>query len=311
MSPSDNSQYVDASLVPDADFDDALRRVSYQPGMLLGLEATRSEQDFHRRRLTRHGYWLHGSGTVAGLRVSLAADDPGDDMTQVRARLLVSPGIGVDGLGREVTVGEPYWIDLGAWLSTQYSDADAWGALVRDGLDAERNILWLTVTMRYQDVPSGLQPVMATDVNAGTDPVEPSRIKDSVCLELIAELPGVPQIWPHPFAAHNGLPDYASLADKLGPGERALLEGASGQTRRQLELGARLLFALGEDGHALETRQKATITAAELARTMLARIAVQLTEDRQLIVNPNRIDVDNLSRPFLFNAATLARLVRE
>jgi hypothetical protein len=165
--------------------------------------------------------------------------------------------------------------------------------------------------MRYQDVPSGLQPVMATDVNAGTDPVEPSRIKDGVCLELLAERPEVPQAWPHPFVAHNGLPDYTGLTDRLSKSERDLLEGSSGQTRRQLELGARLLYVLGDDGHALETRQKATITAAELARTMLARIAVQLTKDRQLIVDPRRIEVDNLSRPFLFNAATLARLVRE
>jgi len=43
---------------------------------LLGVEATRDEQDYHRRRLVRHQYWLHGSGTVAGLAVVLEARDP-------------------------------------------------------------------------------------------------------------------------------------------------------------------------------------------------------------------------------------------
>ena len=53
-----------------------LKRVNYAPGMLLGIEATLAEQDYHRRRATRHGYWLHGAGTVAGLRVSLQSRTP-------------------------------------------------------------------------------------------------------------------------------------------------------------------------------------------------------------------------------------------
>ncbi|NTV11881.1 MAG: hypothetical protein HGA47_14110, partial [Zoogloea sp.] len=180
---------IDASLADDASFDDALRRVSYQPGMLLGLDATRSEQDYHRRRHNRHAYWLHGSGTVAGLRVTARGDDPGNDTDPAKVRLMVSPGVGVDGLGREVCVSEPYCIDLAAWLSTQYEDADAWGALIRDGYAAADNLLWLKVTMRYQDCPAGLQPVLATGVNAGTDPVQASRMLDCVLFELVAERP--------------------------------------------------------------------------------------------------------------------------
>ncbi len=68
------NQTEDASLLPDSQFQEPLARVSYQPGMLLGLEATRAEQDYHRRRLNRHQYWLHGSGTVCGLRVHAGAE---------------------------------------------------------------------------------------------------------------------------------------------------------------------------------------------------------------------------------------------
>ena len=60
---------------------------------------------------------------------------------------------------------------------------------------------------------------------------------------------------------------------------------------------------------------------ALLARTLLARIAIRLTPPAPgseseaelgpgLVVNPRRIEVDNLVRPFLFNAAALARLIR-
>ena len=99
---------------------------------------------------------------MVGLRVDAKGDDPGDDTSQVLVRLVVSPGIGVDGLGREVSVFEPYCINLAAWLTTQQADEDAWGALIRDGYDDTTKLLWLKVTMRYQDCPSGLQPVMAT-----------------------------------------------------------------------------------------------------------------------------------------------------
>lgn len=300
----------DQSLVPDSAFEQPLARVSYQPGMLLGLEATRSEQDYHRRRLNRHAYWLHGSGTVCGLRVQARGDDPGNEDDPALVRLFVSPGIGVDGLGREVTLAEPHCIDLSAWLTTQYGEEELWGALIRDGFDDAANTLWLKVTVRYQDCPSGLQPVLATDINAGTDPVKPSRIKDGALLELVPERPA-DAAGAHSFAAHNGLPDLDELkADKLGPSEKQRLQDAAGVALDQLELGAQLLYALSDDNHALEPRDTGLDAASDLARTLLARVSIRLAADRSLIVNPRRIEVDNLARPFLFNAELLARLAR-
>lgn len=308
--PDDN---CDTSLAGDGRFEEALKRVSYQPGMLLGLEATRAEQDYHRRRATRHGYWLHGAGTVAGLRVSIRAADPGNDTDPVRVRLVVSPGVGVDGLGRELSVAEPYCVDLGAWLTAQHEDEDLWGALIRDGYAEADNLLWLKVTMRYQDCTSGLQPVLATEVNAGTDPVQPSRVADCVLFELVAERPDDVPEEEHLFAAHSRIKSYDEIEADLGERERAQVETASGATRIQLELGARLLHSLGDDNQSLVARQAFLTDPAQLARTLLARIAVRLTPpapEPDLIVNPRRIEVDNLVRPFLFNAAALARLLR-
>lgn len=308
--PDDN---CDTSLAGDGRFEDALKRVNYAPGMLLGLEATRAEQDYFRRRATRHGYWLHGAGTVAGLRVSLRAEDPGNDTDNVRVRLVVSPGVGVDGLGREVSVSEPYCVDLGAWLTAQHEDEDLWGALIRDGYSVADNLLWLKVTMRYQDCASGLQPVLATEVNAGTDPVQPSRVADCVLFELVAERPDDAPTEEHLFAAHARIKPYGEIEANLGERERAQIEAAAGATRAQLELGARLLHSLGDDNQSLVARQAFLTDPAQLARTLLARIAVRLTPpapEPDLIVNPRRIEVDNLVRPFLFNAAALARLIR-
>lgn len=308
--PDDN---CDTSLAGDGRFEEGLKRVSYEPGMLLGLEATRAEQDYHRRRATRHGYWLHGAGTVAGLRVTLRAEDPGNDTDNVRVRLVVSPGVGVDGLGREVSVAEPYCVDLGAWLTAQHEDEELWGALIRDGYAVADNLLWLKVTMRYQDCASGLQPVLATEVNAGTDPVQPSRVADCVLFELVAERPDDAPTEEHLFAAHARIKPYGEIEANLGERERTQVEAAAGAARAQLELGARLLHSLGDDNQSLVARQAFLTDPAQLARTLLARIAIRLTPpapEPDLIVNPRRIEVDNLVRPFLFNAAALARLIR-
>jgi len=301
----------DSSLLADSAFQQPLARVSYQAGMLLGVEATQAEQDYHRRRLTRQNYWLHGSGTVCGLRVHARGEDPGDEDTNVLVRLFVTGGIAVDGLGREVALSEPHCIDLRAWLTTQHEDETLWGTLIRDGYDAGDNCLWLALTVRYQDTASGLQPVLATDVNAGTDPVKAGRIKDCALLELTAERPDEGP-GGHPFAAHRRLPELADLvaAGKLTAIEQARLAAAAGPERGQLELGARLLHLLGDDNRALEARMSGADAAAVLARTLLARVRIRLAPGRSLIVNPRRIEVDNLARPFLFNAGLLAWLAR-
>ena len=313
MSQSDNIRFQDAGLNDDADFKTALKRVSYQPGMLLGLNATQAEQDYHRRRFNRHNYWLHGSGTVAGLRVVAKGRDPGNDTTHSRVQLHITPGIGVDGLGRDVTVHEPYCIDLGAWLTARYNDEEnnGWGALIRDGFDAVNNLLWLKITMRFQENVSGLQPVMATDINAGTDPVMPSRLQDGVLFELTAERPPQSDAPSQPFAAHAPLPQWNDeFAAKLTDAERDQIGAATGNAQEQLQLAARLLYALPDDSEALATREFFTVQAAELARTLLARIAIRLNPGPELIINPRRVAVDNLARTFLLNAATLTHLIK-
>jgi hypothetical protein len=310
------TESTDASLDGDGRFEEALRRVSHQPGMLLGLEAVRSEQDYHRRRLTRHAYWLHGSGTVAGLRVSLDATDPGNDTDDTPVRLLVGPGIGLDGLGREVSVSEPHGLDLRAWLETQHATPALWDQLISDGHDSTRNQLWLKVTMRYRDTPSGLQPVLATEVNAGTDPVRPSRMSDGVLFELRPELPPATPGRQHPFAAHAGLRDFASIEPGLGPLDRAHLAAATTPAEtRQLELASRLLFAFNPDNQALVARRDTRIEPDDLARTLLARIVIDLTAPGDdgnpgLVINPRRIAIDNLARAFVFNAPALAHLLQ-
>ena len=302
------SETADASmLADDADLGTPLRRVAYEAGMLLGLEATRDEQAYHRQRLNRQQYWLHGSGTLVGMRVGI--DPPETTATgPILTRMTVSPGVGIDGLGREVNIHERYCIDLGAWLQAQ-SEAD-----LREGYDEVGDLLWLRITVRYQACEVAKQPVLSRKLNLSTDAVQPSRTADSILLEMEPRLPPGDDDRFHPWAVHTPIADTFDL-NTLDQAERAAIQAAAGDPVRQqrLLLNARLLHAL--DGDDIDT-DLAADRLTEGARLLLAQVSIGMPDlsgilDSDLgdpVINPNDIRVNNLVRPFLTTASQLAYL---
>lgn len=287
------------TLEQDARLDDPLRRVAFEAGMMLGLEAVRDEQQYHRRRLNRHRYWVHGYGTLAGMRVGMLPATHPDPDVATRVRLVVWPGIGIDGLGREIMVHEAYCIEFGEWLAAQSTTALA------EGFDAGAGTLWLAVRIRHKDCAIARQPVLARKLNLGTDAVQPSRHADSVDIELIPELPPQAPAGSEfaPWSCHGALGDDPELSIA----EQATLAAASDAARPQLALHARLLHAL-DDGVA--PRELAG-EWHEAARVLLARIAVTASDIDAVIANPARIAINNLVRPFVVSAAQLAWLSRQ
>ncbi len=76
------------------------RRVNYFEGQLLSASDLVAEQTYHRDMRYLHNR-LHGYGIITGLEVGVT-----------RGRVQVSPGIGVDVLGREIVVGTPLQLRL-------------------------------------------------------------------------------------------------------------------------------------------------------------------------------------------------------
>jgi len=279
-----------------------LRRVSYEAGMMLGLEATRDEQAYHRRRLTRHQYWFQGYGTLAGLNVSMSPASHSDPDDDTLVRLHVSPGIALDGLGREVMLHETYCIDLRQWLDAQSESA------LLEGYDHGPGHLWLKVCIRHKDCAIARQPVLARKLNLSTDAVQPSRTADSVQLELIPERPPTDDHRYHPWGSHQFVTD---ALPELSAAEQATLQAttdSSATAGAQLQLHARLLHALDAGG--LSTLNLADELASG-ARLLLARIRIDASDINHLIINPERIQINNLVRPFLTTASQLAWLSRQ
>ncbi len=290
------------TLEQDDELAEPLRRVAYEAGMMLGLEATRDEQAYHRRRLTRQQYWLHGFGTLAGMAVSMnpdSDDDPDDDML---VRLHVSPGIGIDGLGREIMIHETYCIDLREWLDAQTE------AYLREGYSDADDLLWLKVCVRHQDCPLARQPVLARKLNLSTDAVQPSRTADSLQLELIPELPAAEETRYQPWKNHDPVADALPPLTQAEQAQLSDLQAANAAAGEQLALHARLLHALDTTG--ISTRNLAD-ELEDGARLLLARISLQTSDINALIVNPERISINNLVRPFITSASQLAWLAQQ
>jgi hypothetical protein len=94
---------------PLADRDLRPDRLHFATGALLDREDFLAEQLYHRGRLARALLALHGTGTVAGLRVSVR-DAGGDELVEV------SEGLAIDRLGRLVEVPRPACVRLGRWM---------------------------------------------------------------------------------------------------------------------------------------------------------------------------------------------------
>lgn len=300
------SQDDSSTMHQDSQLFEPLSRPAHQPGMMLGVEAVRNEQAYNRRRLNRHQYWLHGSGTLVGLAVTLSHQEPEPNDTQDQAmQLIVNPGIALDGFGREIVLQEPYCLDLQTWIESQRDDesrewnGDSTHVPVGGGL-------WLDISIRQKDCGHALQPVIAHEVNATIDPVATAQIADNVWLDIAPvtpedsapeslSTPAAPEA-PQPGAIHPGA--EPNLEELLTETETIYLDNLGGIPEMMTRLHADRLYRLL---HADLDREFLASELERLARIQLARIRLETLDDTKLISHPSRVAINNLVRPFVAN----------
>jgi len=293
----------------DADIHRPLERVNYEAGMLLGLEATRAEQAYHRQRVNRLQYWFQGAGTLLGLVVKQVSPVTAEDGINQSVRLVVAPGIAIDGLGRELLSYEPYCVNLRDWLDLQKENE----SFLHTALNEAKTAIQLMVTIRYHAASSGLQPVMTRKVNAGIDPVQPSRAKDGILLEII---PGAYELDSESFYRAGlkmkpvAIEDHATV---LTPTENQYLTDLDDNRSLLKNKQVQLLYGLTNEVGALELKG----AYDELARILLATIEIPIrpltdtSTQISPIIHPNAIKINNLIRPFITTPDQLTWLSQE
>ncbi len=305
----------------DAQLAQPLERVNYTAGMMLSLPAINAEQRYHRQRVNRLQYWFQGAGTLLGLAVKQVAAVTAEAGEDQSLRLVVSPGIAIDGLGRELLCHEPYCVNLRDWLEAQKASDSAF---LQNALTLDKSAIQFSVTIRYQASSSGLQPVLARTINGGIDPVQPSRVKDALLLEILPLSNQVrfPTAAPDDESPDEELPAAdeppatstvfrrAGLAQQpldteapetwLSKTEQDHIAALESERERQLaRLQLQLLYGPRSDVGALELEGQ----YEELARVLLAVIEIPLRPGLlpalSPILHPASIRINNLIRPFI------------
>lgn len=177
-------------------------RLFYALGALLDKDDFTREQTYHRGRLSRGLAYLHGTGTVAGLDVSIEDRDSEDV-------LMVSAGMALDRLGRIVEVPRAACLRVARWFDGLLADplgSDSLANSFRTGSGGDPDGVIVDVFVKFMVCERGKQPAFASGNFEALDAIAPSSLRDSYQLELVvreeASLP----------LPDSGYPDLAGLS---------------------------------------------------------------------------------------------------
>lgn len=266
-------------------------RLYYAPGVFLDAEDLLAEQTYHRGRLARVLDYLHGHGTVAGLKVVA----PGED-----DELHVLPGVAIDRLGRLVEVPRAACVNLGKWLlyhqqALQNPDEHEGEGRLLTSLNAARTELVADVFLRFEVCERGRTPAFATGPFDAVDASVPSRLRDGYNLSMVlrgGDSAGLPA---------NTLPnrteeeDFDAFSSRMEDYVLNAWHHGSANFRDGV---------LEHDASTLGTDDPASI--------FLARVRIPVTVDADGIPQraPGTVEVDNHSRSFVYSSAAVFAWLR-
>lgn len=277
-------------------------RVHYATGVLLNAEDFEAEQIYHRGRLARALAYLHGSGTVAGLRVEWqSALNPGDDPQLPNGReesLIVHPGLAIDRLGRIIELPAPACIRLNRWYRGQSSDAliEALHPRVPPLADDPYSGVVVDLFIRFHICERGKTPSFAAGPFDALDAVVPSRLRDGYKLELVLRPEDAPPL------PSSRWPDVSAIADE--PTRAATLRSAIYESWREGTDSWNAEGPLRLPEHVPDQDP----TSVFLARLVLPAGPALDDEQRPERAASATVTPDDQARPFVYATDLLAQL---
>lgn len=277
-------------------------RVYYATGILLDAEDFSAEQTYHRAQLARALAHLHGSGTVAGLKVILEPATTG--ATSTEEQLKIDPGIAIDRLGRFIEVPRAACIRLERWFKNQEDD-DLVQALytgpeapkVRTDVEGETKQaegIVADLFVRFVICERGKTPAFAAGPFDALDAVEPSRLRDGYELKLFLRKRAADKSLPEPEKQQ-----FTNRTEL----HKAIFEAWHNTTDREEMPGHVREHDLRPLAEHLVDQDR---TYVFLARVVIpAELATGASRPTRRAAN---VEIDNHIRPFVYTAGELARL---
>lgn len=272
---------------------DTRDRLAFATGQMLSAADLQAEQGYHRGRLARALAMLHGSGTVAGLRVVYVPASP-----TVEEYLRVDPGIAIDRLGRLIELPRAACFRLTEWWKQQ-SPSDLANALH----DAPYDGIVGDVFIRFVVCPNSLTPAFASGPFDALDAVSAARLRDAYELSFVLrQEQTTPQSPSLPLPVNNW-PDLSSLATP--DARRAALHEA-------------IFNAWPTDSVSSETSPEPLleyVANQDRSAVFLARVSIAASRPPQpsasiIPIRPAAmtVTVDNDSRLFVYRERAMARV---
>ena len=267
-------------------------RVYYATGISLDAEDFLAEQLYHRSRLARALFYLHGSGTAAGLRVDWHKPlKPGDDAQFPQGRdeeIVVQPGLAIDRLGRLIELPRAACIRVDRWYQSQIADD------LTKGFHLDRGGVVVDVFVRFVSCERGKTPAFAAGAFDALDAVAPSRLRDSYELTIVIRQEASADLNQH--LPQNPWGDFGT-GNRQAALQTAILNAWHEGSDQWDETGLKPLaeHAIGQDP-----------TALFLARLVLPAVAA-LPGQRPIRTADAAIVPDNSQRSFVYAAGAIAR----
>jgi hypothetical protein len=246
---------------------------------------------------------LHGSGTVAGLRVDWVKPlAPGEDPNFPTGRdeeIVVNAGLAIDRLGRLIEVPSSGCIRLMRWYQQQTA-AELFKAFHPANTGDPANVVVVDVFIRFYSCERGKTPAFATGPFDALDAVQPSRMREFYKLELVAREHDNPNL------LKSGLSDLSAIANvnsrrltlhnEILNGWREGTEETHGQWSKNGGLAPLPEHEANQDPTSL------FLTRLKLPADPPARAGEKPIRKANI-----EVSVDNLSRRFVYTGASLAR----
>jgi DNA-binding beta-propeller fold protein YncE len=151
--------------------------VNYFTGQFLTAREFQDEHKFLIGKHRTHNHYLHGWGTVCGLKV---VEHPQPNC-QTRF-VVIDPGLALDCCGHEIFVHEPIYVDVTTALAAQPATPAT-------------NLL---ISLCYAECATEYVPALLSQCGCSQDQCQPSRVRESykVVVELVDKVPSGPPIDP-------------------------------------------------------------------------------------------------------------------
>ncbi|MBZ0316279.1 MAG: hypothetical protein K8L91_07670 [Anaerolineae bacterium] len=181
-------------------------RLHFATGILLEAQDLEAEQLYHRGRLARALAYIHGCGTVAGLKVTYRPERPATATNSGQAeQLVVNPGLAIDRLGRLIELPSTACIRLDKWYIEQTPDG------LNTAFHAEpMNGVVVDVFAQFVVCERGKTPAIEEGAFDAMDAITASRLRDGYEITLVLRPEANP---PLPVATWPNLAEISEIAD--------------------------------------------------------------------------------------------------